>query len=127
MNISGLKTLIAAVIVGVALLLMVGCASPAKPLTTESDFNGFITGINVIDNKDIVGSIAAESHADKIVDKYVVTITKDTTIFRLVDGDYQEISFDDLETQQWLQIWFDGPVAESWPMQAKAMQIVITP
>ena len=110
-----------------ALLLLAGCASPAKPVTTEPDFTGFITGVNTIDNKDVVGSLAVESHADKIVGKYVVTITKDTGLFRLVDGDYQEISFGDLEEKQWLEIWFDGPVAESWPMQAKAFQVVITP
>jgi hypothetical protein len=110
----------------VALLLLAGCTSSAEPVTSNPDFTGFITGVSAIDNKDVVGSIAAESHADKLVEKYVVTITKDTTLFRLVNGDYREISFGDFEEQQWLEIWFDGPVAESWPMQAKALQIVIT-
>ena len=110
----------------VALLLLAGCSSPAKPVTTDPDFIGFITGVNTIDNKDVVGSLAVESHADKLVEKYVVTIKKDTSLFQLVDGDYQEISFGDIEEKQWLEIWFDGPVAESWPMQAKALQVVIT-
>ena len=126
MNISGLKTLVLAVIIGIALLVLVGCASSAKPVTTEPDFTGFITGVNTIDNEDIVGSIAVESHADKLVEEYVVTMKKDTNLFKLVDGDYQEISFSDLEEKDWLEIWFDGPVAESWPMQAKALQVVIT-
>lgn len=110
----------------VALLLLAGCASPARPITTDPDFTGFITGVNIIDNKDSVGSIAVESHADKLVEKYVVTVTKDTNLFQFVGGYYQEISFADLEAQQWLEIWFDGPVAESWPMQVKALQVVIT-
>lgn len=126
MNNPVLKTLVPVVIVVIALLLVVGCASPAEPVTTAPDFNGFITGVDAIDNNDVVGSIAVESEADKLLEKYVVTITKDTAIFRLVDGDYQEISFGDLEEKQWLEIWFDGPVAESWPMQAKALQVVIT-
>jgi hypothetical protein len=113
-------------IIVISLLLITGCASPAKPVTTESDFTGFITGVTAIDNKDIVGSIAVESHADKLVEKYVVTITKDSTLFRLVGDNYHEISFGDIEQKQWLDIWFDGPVAESWPMQAKALQVVIT-
>jgi hypothetical protein len=120
------KILIGIIVAGIALLLVAGCASPSEPVTTEPDFNGFITGVNAIDNKDIIGSIAVESHADKLVEKYVVTITKDTSLFRLVDGDYQELSFGDLAEKQWLQIWFTGPVAESWPMQAKAFQVVIT-
>jgi hypothetical protein len=121
------KILTGIVVAVIALLLVTGCASPSEPVTTGPDFNGFITGVNTIDNEDIVGSIAVESHADKLIEKYVVTIKKDTSIFRLVDGNYQEITFGDLEEKQWLEIWFDGPVAESWPMQAKALQVVITP
>ena len=120
------KILTGVVLVGITLLIMAGCASPSRPVTTEPDFNGFITGVNTIDNEDIVGSLAVESHADKLVEKYVVTIKKHTGLFRLVDGDYEEITFGDLEEKQWLEIWFDGPVAESWPMQAKALQVVIT-
>ena len=118
-------SLTAIIIVGIA-LLTVGCLSSAKPLTTEPDFYGYITGINAINNNDIIGSIAVESHADKIVEKYVITITEDTALFRQDGEDYREISFDDLEAKQWLQIWFDGPVMESWPMQARALQVVIT-
>ena len=120
------KALIGIIIIGIALLLMFGCASPAGPLTTEPDFYGFITGINAIDNNDVIGSIAVESHADKIVDKYVITIKDTTSLFRQDGEDYQEISFNDLEARQWLKIWFDGPVMESWPMQAGALQIVVT-
>ena len=116
---------IGVVMVIAALLMIAGCASPAEPLTSEADFNGFITGVTNVDNKDIVGSVAAESHADKIVDKYVITVNKDTKLFRFDGMDYKEISFDDLEEKQTVEIWFSGPVMESWPMQTTAAQIVL--
>ena len=122
-----MKVLISVILAGIALPLMIGCASPAQPLTTEPDFYGFITEVRAVGNNDVVGTIAVESHADKIVDKYVITIKDTTSIFRLDEEDYQEISFDDLEAKQRLKIWFDGPVMESWPMQARALQVVITP
>ena len=119
------KALIAIIIVGIALLLMVGCASPAEPLTTEPDFYGFITEVRAVGNNNVVGTIAVESHADKIVDKYVITVKNTTSLFRQDGEVYYEISFDGLEAKQWLKIWFDGPVMESWPMQARALQVVI--
>jgi hypothetical protein len=121
------RTLTVTIIAASVLLLAIGCVSPAGPLATEPDFNGFITDVNTIDNKDVIGSVAVESHADKLLEKYVITVTTDTALFQQVGDDFQAISFDDLEVKQWLQIWFDGPVMESWPMQAKALQIVITP
>ena len=121
-----IRILISIVLAGIVLLAAAGCSSPAKPITDEPDFTGFITGITAIDNKDVVGSIAVESHADKLVEKYVVRITEDTGLFRLHGDEYTEITFADLAEKQWLDIWFDGPVAESWPMQAKALHVVIT-
>jgi len=109
------------------LVMLVSCASPAEPLTTEPDFNGFITEIHQIDRNDVIGSIAVESHADKLVEKYVVTVKDETSLFRQDGDDYLRVSFDELKAKQWVQIWFTGPVMESFPMQATALQIVITP
>jgi hypothetical protein len=121
------KILSGIITVTLVLLLAAGCSSPDEPVTTEPDFTGFITDITTIGNNDVVGSIAAESHADKIVDKYVITVRDSTSLFRQ-DGDkYTEISFDDLEKRQTVRVWFDGPVMESFPMQATALQIVVVP
>jgi hypothetical protein len=108
------------------LFMVVACASTAEPLTTEPDFNGFITEIHQIDKNDVIGSIAVESHADKLVEKYVVTVKDETTLFHQDGDDYLQISFDELQTRQWVWIWFTGPILESFPMQATALQIVIT-
>jgi hypothetical protein len=107
------------------MLVSTGCTS-AKPLETEADFTGFITDIDLGIYKDIAGRISVESHADKIVTKYVITIKKDAGIFRQDGENLRKATFNDLKAKQSVKIWFTGPVLESWPMQATAQQIVIT-
>jgi hypothetical protein len=101
------------------------CTSVQTPIDTEADVTGFITSIQAIAENDIIGRISVESHADKIVDKYVITVTRDTGLFREAGGELQGITFNALEDQQWVKLWFEGPVMESFPMQATASQIVI--
>jgi hypothetical protein len=110
-------TLIALSIVA-ALLSIIGCTSTPEPLQTAPDFLGFITEIQS-------GRITVESHADKIVDRYVVTINDETAIFKQEGENLRHVSAAAFETKQWVRIWFSGPVMESWPKQATARQIVI--
>ena len=100
------------------MLVSTNCAPPTQPITTEADFTGFITGIQ----PDL---ISAESHADKLVAKYTITVTNETLIFRQDGNNLPSAAFSALAEKQWVQIWFSGPVMESWPMQANARQIVI--
>lgn len=103
-----------------------GCAPAAKPLETEADFLGFITEIHPDRKGDILGQISVESHADKLVSKYIVTITDETLIFQKDGDELRPVDFKELENQQqWVQIWFTGPVLESFPGQATASQVVI--
>lgn len=107
-------------------VVSVDCTSATKPIETEADFIGFITEIHPIQERGVSGRISVESHADKIVTKYVVTIKDETIIFRQDGDNLRNATFAALETKQWVQIWFSGPVMESWPMQATAQQVVIT-
>lgn len=103
-----------------------GCAPAAKPLETEADFHGFITEIHLNGERDTLGQISVESHADKIVSKYIVTITHETLIFQKDGDELRSVDFEELENQkQWISIWFTGPVLESFPVQATAAQVVI--
>jgi hypothetical protein len=102
------------------------CAPAAKPLETEADFHGFITGIHLNREGDTIGQISVESHADKLVSKCVVTITDETLIFQKDGDELRPVDFEELENQQqWVKIWFTGPVLESYPVQATASQVVI--
>lgn len=121
------RVLLGILAITIALVMMAGCASPGEPVTTDPDITGFITDVNIIGNDDVVGSIAVESHADKIVDKYVITVRDTTSLFRQNGDNYTKIDFDELQTRQTVRIWFDGPVMESFPMQATALQVGVIP
>ncbi len=115
-------------LLGLLIVLMavaVDCSSTTKPLETEAHFTGFITEIHPIGEKGILGQILVESHADKLVDKYMVTIKDETQIFEQIGEERRQVTFDALETKQQVQIWFSGPIMESFPMQGTAQQVVI--
>jgi hypothetical protein len=95
------------------------------PVNTEPDVTGFITSVEETGGNDIVGRISVESDADKLVAKYIVTVTRDTGLFRATGEERQSVTFNSLEDQQQVELWFAGPVMESYPMQATASQIVI--
>jgi len=101
------------------------CASAPKALQTESDFTGWVIEIHQIEEKGIEGEILVESHADKLVDKYLVTITDETLIFKQDGENRRHVAFKALEATQQVQIWFSGPILESFPAQATAQQVVI--
>jgi hypothetical protein len=107
------------------MVLSVDCTPATKPIETEADFIGFITEIHPGQEGDIPGRISVESHADKIVTKYTITIKDETLIFQQDGDNLRNVTFAALETKQWVEIWFSGPVMESWPMQAIAQQVVI--
>jgi len=106
-------------------LVSINCAPATKPIETEPNFIGFITEIHPSQERGISGQISVESHADKIVTKYIITIEDETLIFKQDGDNLRKAAFAALETKQWLQIWFSGPVLESWPMQGTAKQVVI--
>ena len=115
--------------VSVGLLLVfvaafLGCASTAKPVETEANFIGFITEIHP-NGKDVLGQIFVESHADKIVSRYIITITKETSIFQQDGNSLRQVDFEALKDKQWVKIWFTGPGIESFPVQGTAGQVVI--
>ena len=104
----------------------VDCTSAPEALETEADLTGFITEIHIIGKRDTLGQILVESHADKLVDKYMVTIKDETLIFKQDGENRRRVAPTALETKQRVQIWFSGPIMESFPMQGTAQQVVIT-
>ena len=109
------------------ILIMVGIGHSAcnKTLNSEPDLTGLITEINLTDKNEISGQILVESETEGFVDKYMVTIKDETRLFEQVGDELHQIPFEVLDTQQQVQIWFSGPVMESFPMQVTAQQVVI--
>ncbi|MCH7617033.1 MAG: DUF3221 domain-containing protein [Chloroflexi bacterium] len=69
----------------------------------------------------IEGAIAQ----DTTYDKAVVRVEGDTLLFQESGSALMEVTFADLTVGQTVAAWFTGPVAESYPVQVKASQIVI--
>ena len=101
------------------------CTSAPKPLQTEADFIGWVIEIQPIGKGGTLGQILVESQVEKVVDKYVVTIKDETLILKQDGENRRQVTFDALETKQQVQIWFTGPIMESFPMQGIAQQVVI--
>lgn len=108
--------------------LTVGCSAfpeRSNMINSEPDFVGFITEIQPGGSEGVLGRILIESHANKLVDRYIVTVTSDTLIFKRDGEDHHPANFDMLEVRHWVEVWFVGPVKKSFPAQATAQQVVI--
>lgn len=105
--------------------LSVGCAPTAQPLRREQDFSGFITEIHANGRGGVAGQVYVESHADKIVTRYVIRVTNKTLIFRRNEDNLRRVSFETLEETQTVEIWWAGPTTGTFPVLGTAAQIVI--
>ena len=112
------------------IIILSGCIlSNEKPnreyLQDGEDFIGFVTQIEEVGNKGVIGILTIESHADKLVTEYSVTVTPDTTIMELIDKSYLESNIESINQKDWVKVWFSDPVSESHGAQMKADQILI--
>lgn len=91
------------------------------PGIAEFGAAGKILSIKESDTKDVLGIIEVKGEKDtgQMYDYAMVTITPDTKID--VDG---PASFSDLTEGMQVTVFFDGAVAESYPVQGKARQVV---
>jgi hypothetical protein len=109
-----------------ALMIMSACAStegrgalPARP-----DFAGFIAAIQR--SPDSAGTtLRVESHADKIVRRHVVSLTRDTVLVRRTAGSQQRIDASDLQEKNWVRLWFSPPGRGEYPTEVVAVQIEV--
>ena len=106
-------------------VVAVDCTSSPQALDTEPYFTGWVTEIHPIGEKGTLGQILVEDQSDKLVAKYMVTIKDETLIFKQDGEERRQVTFEALETTQQVQIWFSGPIMESFPMQGTAQQVVI--
>ena len=122
-------TVALALAAGLLLALLSACTSDgdAAPASGDPDIRGIITSITA-GSGDVVGSVRIEGAIDQdsAYDKAVVRVESDTQIFRQAGNALMEVTFGDLTVGQTVEAWFTGPVAESYPVQAKASWIVIT-
>lgn len=125
MRFTRLNTLSAIFLMGsaltAALLFVAACGDDSEAdVEGDPDVRGIITGIS-----DRSVRIERRITVETEFDAANLRIEGDTDILRSVDGDLENASFDDLAVGQPVEAWITGPVAESYPIQAKAARIVI--
>jgi beta-N-acetylhexosaminidase len=112
------------------LFIIIGCNLSISNYGKEADIRGSITSIYKATEDstgDVIGSILIEGNIEKDTeyDKASVTITKETRIFESKSGKLIKANFDSLKPNQRVQALFTGPVAESYPVQVRAKEVVI--
>ena len=121
----------AALFVGCTTWLFAACvATPGqdeKP--AKVDIRGTIKKVAALGLKDVIGSIRVEGMKEKDTeyDKAIVRIVRKTKIEKLEGKERKPATFKDLKEGTIVQAVFDGPVAESYPVQATAGAILILP
>lgn len=103
-------------------------ATTEAPSKVEPDIHGTITQVSAIRSTDAVAVIVIEATPSEAggAMKDAVTITHTTEVVRrsgssFVPADPAEI----LMTGRRVEAWYSGPVAESYPRQARASRIAI--
>jgi len=78
-------------------------------------------------NQGVFGTVLIEGKIEKDTgfDKASVRITKSTKLLQRKDGREVAIKFEDLKVGQRVEAAFDGPVAESYPVQTNAGRLVV--
>ncbi len=106
----------------VAIVLACSSASVGGVPTSAPGIAGRITSVNRAGER--IGSIRVEEQPAQASGsaKAVATVTQGTVVLR---GVTEPRDVNDLRVGQWVRVWFDGPVMESYPVQATAGTIVI--
>ena len=112
-------------IVLLALAVLVASACGGGAANRSADITGFITSVSGRSDGVTVLVEADPSHPS-IGDKASVAVTNSTRITRRSQGGGEvAATARDLVPGLQVQVWFDGPVATSYPVQGKAQALVI--
>jgi hypothetical protein len=96
------------------------------PVREESDIIGTVTEKEHINSETIEGRILVElEQPNNTSDKFWVTINKNTPIYKNDGKDDYAISFSSLSEGQNVEVWFRGAIAESYPAQVEAKQLLV--
>ncbi len=118
-------------LVGFGLVMpIVGCTASTNQNATPrvgADIRGTITQVNQAITGDILGSLLVEGklETDTHYDRASITITKQTVVLEQQGQNRRSITFADLQKGQLVQVGFIGAVAETYPVQAQADEVVI--
>jgi hypothetical protein len=109
----------------ILLIILAGCAGPREAVTTAPDFVGFITQVIPAENNDQPDQIVVESHADKVVKRFVIPLGPDTALFHHLADKAKPANFEDLIGQQWVHAWLTDQLIDDEAEILTASQIIV--
>lgn len=111
------------VFVAMMMAVTASCAA-AEPPAGDPSIRGEITALTASDNG---GTMLVESTGAPVfeVDKAQTRVDDETTFLRETGSGYEAIGFEDLAEGDEVDVWFEGPVAESYPVQAYGGTVVV--
>jgi hypothetical protein len=104
------------------------CSAPPQSkemVNSDPDFVGFVTAIDRGGTGEVIGRITVESHADKLVARHFVTLTKSTVLLRRDGNALNPVALDGLKPKDWVQLWFLGSSTKPYPPELTAQRLVI--
>jgi len=121
-----LAPIIAIVLLGaLALASLAGCATTSTVPSDPPGITGEIVYVAVSTDPTSLATITVQGGkqpAGAVSDAAVVTVTKDTAVF---DSEGKSAPPESLTVGTTVRVWFTGPVAESYPVQGRALAVQI--
>lgn len=118
------RMLVPTLAVALAALAVVGCAPEPRPPSGDPSIRGEITSLDPTDEG---ASMLVESSGEPVfeVDKAQVTLDEASVLLRVTKDGYESANISDLDEGDVVDVWFEGPVAESYPVQAYGGTVVV--
>lgn len=113
-----------AILVGL-LCLAAACDDDEGPKLDNPDIRGHITTLTP-GTGDTIATLLVEGaiEPDTTYDKASVRVTEDTKLYKTTPDGVVELDRE-LAEGDFVSVWFEGPVAESYPVQARAGQVTV--
>lgn len=118
-----MRKILLLIIMAALMINVTGCSNDAKDKEqAKLGIRGQITKVIIDGNKNVT-SILVEGkiESDTEYDKANVKIDKDTKIYK--EAESNELSVNELKEGIKVEVVFEGPIAESYPVQGKAKTI----
>ncbi len=116
-----MKNIFIATILAVVMLTAAGCSATQEDVI---GIRGEVTGITTEKGYIVLG-VAGEKQEDTMYDKANVTMNADTKAVRVKDGKETPADMLDIKLFDKVEVVFEGPVAESYPVQGTAKLVRI--
>jgi hypothetical protein len=107
-----------------ALAVLAAAACGGGAATRAADITGFVTSVSGRPDG-VTVLVESEPSHPSIGDKASIAVTSSTRITRRAQSGEFAATFRDLVPGLRVEVWFDGPVATSYPVQGKAQALVI--